>query len=93
MRPDRDHPTNLGIEVDSMEMIDDGRAEDLAADRTVDRASACPKCQSRRDNYQAIGIVVFFVSLVTCGMLMPISYPLTIFLVYQSSKKCPDCRT
>ena len=52
----------------------------------------CPTCKQRRDNYQAAGLIVFIVSLLSCGMLMGITYPLTIYLLIMSSRQCPACR-
>ena len=52
----------------------------------------CPTCKQRRDNYQAAGLIVFIVSLLSCGMLMGITYPLTLYLLIMSSRQCPACR-
>ena len=53
----------------------------------------CPTCQERREHYQAVGLVVFCFTIVSFGLLAPITLPLTICLVISSLRRCKNCRS
>lgn len=57
-----------------------------------DDSKSCSDCKSIREGYQAAGVAVFALSMMTFGMLMPITIPLTIFLVLRSTRRCKNCR-
>lgn len=40
----------------------------------------CPQCRHRRETYSAIGLAVFSVSLLSCGILMPLSIVVAIII-------------
>lgn len=52
----------------------------------------CPSCRRKRDNFQAAGLLTFFSGLFTCGVLTPLTLPLTVAFVIISAIKCKDCR-
>ncbi|MFO1065625.1 MAG: hypothetical protein U0892_17305 [Pirellulales bacterium] len=52
----------------------------------------CPNCKLRRDNYQALGLAIFFVSLFSCGTLTFIALPTGVALTFIGSRKCKECR-
>ncbi len=54
--------------------------------------TVCEACAHRREKLQSIGVSIYFISLLSCGLLMPICLPLGIVIQYISLLKCKDCR-
>jgi hypothetical protein len=63
-----------------------------AEDSNPLKSDECPTCFDRREKLQAIGLSVFFVSLFSCGLLLPVSVVTAIVIQSLSLRKCRICR-
>lgn len=63
-----------------------------AEDSNQEKYDDCPSCFHRRENLQAIGVSIFFVSLFSCGLLLPVSLPAAMVIQSLLFMKCKHCR-
>lgn len=59
---------------------------------TDTKTEECPICRQRRETYSAIGLAVFSISLLSCGLLMPLSIVVAIVIQSLIAVGCRDCR-
>jgi hypothetical protein len=51
----------------------------------------CPTCKRRREHLQAIGMGVFCCTVVSCGILLPLTFPLMVTLMVLANRPCESC--
>ncbi len=61
-------------------------------DSTKEEANKCHSCMIRGEKLQSIGVSIFFVSLFSCGLLLPFSLLAAIVIQSLSLRKCKQCR-
>ncbi len=57
-----------------------------------DDGTPCHSCTVRGEKLQAIGASIYFVSLFSCGVLLPFSLIAAIVIQALASMKCKECR-
>jgi hypothetical protein len=59
---------------------------------TQEKPHQCKSCMIRGEKLQSIGVSIFFVSLFSCGLLLPFSLVAAIVIQSMSLRKCKECR-